>query len=535
MDSWSYGTSQGKGGFGISNDASTSFTYDDNSRMESSMELGFFDVSRKPLLHNSYGGFLDGKVGSGIGSSSISGEESSSRFSSNVGDSNGGRDSLFIDLKLGRIGDCQDVQIGKLQKEAASTSSAVSSLPEKRARSMTLTYQNPVCQVHGCNMDLTNSKEYHKRHKVCDAHSKTAKVIVNGIEQRFCQQCSRFHLLAEFDDGKRSCRKRLAGHNERRRKPHLDGQNGRTSKHHLSYNGSRFLGASLPMRSSFMGSNIFQSSSMQPVKYEPSNWFGRVKVEEEEFYSPHQVTPLINEHLVSRTSLPLFGGEKHYSSFHGNGLDTTTRSSFCENSNRYSRNFPETESTPRFMFRSAPSGGEDTVYDSASTIEGLSGASDSGSALSLLSSQSQNSSNLSSGFPMAQPLLIQEHRAYYNLDQFSGKLFEMNSQASTSSASNRFSSSMTFDRFTPLVASDASNSVDFDIHGEGIFQRSEFMTTKGPLSHEHSATVDLLQLSSQLQRVEQQRNSMQVKHESDTFCCLPHYLSCSAYDLQKGC
>jgi hypothetical protein len=29
----------------------------------------------------------------------------------------------------------------------------------------------------------------------------------------------RFHLLSEFDDGKRSCRKRLAGHNERRRKP----------------------------------------------------------------------------------------------------------------------------------------------------------------------------------------------------------------------------------------------------------------------------------------------------------------------------
>jgi hypothetical protein len=31
----------------------------------------------------------------------------------------------------------------------------------------------------------------------------------------------RFHLLSEFDDGKRSCRKRLAGHNERRRKPQV--------------------------------------------------------------------------------------------------------------------------------------------------------------------------------------------------------------------------------------------------------------------------------------------------------------------------
>jgi hypothetical protein len=29
----------------------------------------------------------------------------------------------------------------------------------------------------------------------------------------------RFHCLGEFDDGKRSCRKRLADHNKRRRKP----------------------------------------------------------------------------------------------------------------------------------------------------------------------------------------------------------------------------------------------------------------------------------------------------------------------------
>lgn len=28
----------------------------------------------------------------------------------------------------------------------------------------------------------------------------------------------RFHILKEFDEGKRSCRRRLAGHNKRRRK-----------------------------------------------------------------------------------------------------------------------------------------------------------------------------------------------------------------------------------------------------------------------------------------------------------------------------
>ncbi|KAI3785646.1 hypothetical protein L1987_44770 [Smallanthus sonchifolius] len=76
------------------------------------------------------------------------------------------------------------------------------------------------CQVHGCNMKLVSCKDYHKKHKVCEFHSKSAKVIVNGIQQRFCQQCSRFHNLSEFDNGKRSCRRRLADHNQRRRKRH---------------------------------------------------------------------------------------------------------------------------------------------------------------------------------------------------------------------------------------------------------------------------------------------------------------------------
>jgi hypothetical protein len=47
------------------------------------------------------------------------------------------------------------------------------------------------CQVEGCHADLTGVKTYYYRHKVCSAHSKTPVVIVAGIEQRFCQQCSR--------------------------------------------------------------------------------------------------------------------------------------------------------------------------------------------------------------------------------------------------------------------------------------------------------------------------------------------------------
>lgn len=77
----------------------------------------------------------------------------------------------------------------------------------------------PLCQAEGCKADLSMAKHYHRRHKVCEYHSKAATVFIGEQTQRFCQQCSRFHVLAEFDDGKRSCRKRLADHNRRRRKP----------------------------------------------------------------------------------------------------------------------------------------------------------------------------------------------------------------------------------------------------------------------------------------------------------------------------
>ncbi|KAF8380514.1 hypothetical protein HHK36_028001 [Tetracentron sinense] len=80
----------------------------------------------------------------------------------------------------------------------------------------------PRCQVEGCHVALVNAKDYHRRHKVCEMHSKAPRVVVLGIEQRFCQQCSRFHVVSEFDDSKRSCRRRLAGHNERRRKSSND-------------------------------------------------------------------------------------------------------------------------------------------------------------------------------------------------------------------------------------------------------------------------------------------------------------------------
>ncbi|KAK7362820.1 hypothetical protein VNO77_04944 [Canavalia gladiata] len=80
----------------------------------------------------------------------------------------------------------------------------------------------PSCQVDNCDADLSEAKQYHRRHKVCEYHAKAPSVHIAGLQQRFCQQCSRFHELSEFDDTKRSCRSRLAGHNVRRRKNPLD-------------------------------------------------------------------------------------------------------------------------------------------------------------------------------------------------------------------------------------------------------------------------------------------------------------------------
>ncbi|XWS43219.1 hypothetical protein CRYUN_Cryun16bG0083800 [Craigia yunnanensis] len=111
------------------------------------------------------------------------------------------------------------VTMGTPQKSGPGSSSSSGSGRKARVGGVVQSAQPPRCQVEGCKVDLSDAKAYYSRHKVCGMHSKSPKVVVAGLEQRFCQQCSRFHQLPEFDQGKRSCRRRLAGHNERRRKP----------------------------------------------------------------------------------------------------------------------------------------------------------------------------------------------------------------------------------------------------------------------------------------------------------------------------
>ncbi|XP_022885384.1 teosinte glume architecture 1-like [Olea europaea var. sylvestris] len=135
----------------------------------------------------------------------------------------------------------------------------------KRAKAPGNVTQIAQCLVDGCVADLSLCREYHRRHKVCEIHSKTAKVTIGGREQRFCQQCSRFHSLIEFDEGKRSCRKRLDGHNRRRRKPQPDTLCRSSGLMFPGQQGTRVLS--------------FSSPEIQPNPVPSSSWARVVKTE----------------------------------------------------------------------------------------------------------------------------------------------------------------------------------------------------------------------------------------------------------------
>uniref|UniRef100_A0A453RMZ1 SBP-type domain-containing protein n=1 Tax=Aegilops tauschii subsp. strangulata TaxID=200361 RepID=A0A453RMZ1_AEGTS len=116
-----------------------------------------------------------------------------------------GRQECSVDLKLGGLGECGAAPgsrgLGKAPAEAASSASASAPSAAKRPRASSGggggsgsgagQQQCPSCAVDGCKADLSRCRDYHRRHKVCEAHSKTPVVTVAGREMRFCQQCSR--------------------------------------------------------------------------------------------------------------------------------------------------------------------------------------------------------------------------------------------------------------------------------------------------------------------------------------------------------
>lgn len=94
-----------------------------------------------------------------------------------------------LSLKLGKRTYFEDVCGGPSLKSLPSDKSAVTPASVKKAKAANT--QKSYCQVAGCKVDLSSAKEYHRKHRVCAPHSKAPKVVVAGLERRFCQQCSR--------------------------------------------------------------------------------------------------------------------------------------------------------------------------------------------------------------------------------------------------------------------------------------------------------------------------------------------------------
>ncbi|XP_073055027.1 squamosa promoter-binding-like protein 6 [Primulina eburnea] len=290
------------------------------------------------------------------------------------------------------------------------------SVSAKRARTSNSPSLVPVCQVLDCNKDLSSSKDYHKRHKVCDLHSKSSVVIVDGIQQRFCQQCSRFHLLQEFDKDKRSCRKRLAGHNKRRRKPQLD-----------TGLGSSYFATDLS-RTPFLFPKFLQVGLFDS---EPMN---------------HKFGPSLSNSL---------------------------------------------------LHKNAPF-----------SVQEVSAESNSSGAPSLLSSQSQNLSTNSADVTVNHPIIFLDNQhSTFHINHNSVESFSNSTLKNFTSSVFKSSNGVDQENF-PVVL-DAGASIGLDIQQDVLSQES-----KAP---EGANTVDLLQLSFHLQRVEHQRYSTQVNFEKGHF------------------
>ncbi|KAI7741051.1 hypothetical protein M8C21_021795 [Ambrosia artemisiifolia] len=112
-----------------------------------------------------------------------------------------------------------DAQLAAEEEEAAAGPG------KKKARAVAVTGRKSTasrCQVDGCETDISELKGYHKRHRVCLRCAYAASVVICGESKRYCQQCGKFHVLSDFDEGKRSCRRKLERHNNRRRRKSTD-------------------------------------------------------------------------------------------------------------------------------------------------------------------------------------------------------------------------------------------------------------------------------------------------------------------------
>ncbi|XVF08676.1 hypothetical protein REPUB_Repub07fG0023600 [Reevesia pubescens] len=288
-----------------------------------------------------------------------------------------------VDLKLGQVGNAGEESLNKWKEQQGVLK--LESSPSKRARAANNGTNQVSCLVDECNSDLSNCRDYHRRHKVCELHSKTAEVMINGQKQRFCQQCSRFHSLGEFDEGKRSCRKRLDGHNRRRRKPQPDPLS-RPGSYFSNYQGTQML--------PFSSLHAYPSTTV--VK---PTWPGVTNSETESRHlnQQQQLHSPEKQNLVLVSSSSNYIGEKQFTFLQGknNTLQSQPEASVCQPLLR-AASFSEGTGSSHSMF-----------CDRLTTTP----VQDSDCALSLLSSPRTQTSGISlsnmvqpHSFPLVQPV-----------------------------------------------------------------------------------------------------------------------------------
>ena len=252
--------------------------------------------------------------------------------------------------------------------------------------------------------------------------------------------------------------------------------------------GARYLGNSLQKRTPFVFSGILPGAILSPEKHEQVDHFGHVKFEGEPIFGTHPLAaPFTDPQFLSKSV-----------NAHPNGVEKQQRAS----------EIPPPETGDYFFHSAAP------IHKSL-------GESNSPCALSLLSAQSQTFLSHSAGIPTANcPLMLQN--AHQPIPQLSDR--SSRARPVERHGPNGFYSCgmnpVGMDQLEPMAVFPSTyTTADFEVVSDRAFQGSNFSHTKYGIAPEDGSTVNLLQLSSHLQRVEHQRNFMQVKQENeDCFC-----------------
>lgn len=109
--------------------------------------------------------------------------------------SRGGESSFnLVDLKLGSTTSAEVVAPIATKPSVLVSSSSLSRTRrvDHHQKLKVSSSSTATCLVDGCKADLSRCREYHRRHRVCELHSKTPIVVIRGQQKRFCQQCSRY-------------------------------------------------------------------------------------------------------------------------------------------------------------------------------------------------------------------------------------------------------------------------------------------------------------------------------------------------------